>query len=289
MTISEVAQVTKLTKKAIRYYENVGLFKSKVAANGYRKYSQENVEQLMLIKTLRGLSFSIEEIKLCLSDENNVYSTFSKKVNQLQDDLLQLNLTIDVLKNFINNNDLISNISKYQCNQGTNINNINLQNIFPGDFGEVISVIYGQFLDEPIVNINQKKAYNALVNELDDLDSIIIPKELSKWAKDINSSKKKEIARNFKNLKAQYSQDYDTFSKNKIDLIESYLSFDSNVDPVNVNEALTLFLANEGKAVVNIFEKYLPKISKSYENIIIKQKQFFDDNPELIERLKKRT
>ncbi len=64
MKINEVEQAVGITKKSIRYYEQEGLLKpSRNLSNGYRDYSQEDVETLLSIKLLRKLGIPIEDIK----------------------------------------------------------------------------------------------------------------------------------------------------------------------------------------------------------------------------------
>lgn len=64
MKINEVEQLVGITKKNIRFYEEKGLLEPKrQVQNGYRDYSEEDVEMLKRIKLLRKLSVPIEEIK----------------------------------------------------------------------------------------------------------------------------------------------------------------------------------------------------------------------------------
>ena len=64
MKINEVEQLVGITKKNIRFYEEKGLLAPKrQVQNGYRDYSEEDVDMLKRIKLLRKLSIPIEEIK----------------------------------------------------------------------------------------------------------------------------------------------------------------------------------------------------------------------------------
>lgn len=64
MKINEVEQLVGITKKNIRFYEEKGLLEPKrQAQNGYRDYSDEDVDMLRRIKLLRKLSVPIEEIR----------------------------------------------------------------------------------------------------------------------------------------------------------------------------------------------------------------------------------
>lgn len=64
MKINEVETLAGIAKKNIRFYEEQGLLAPKRnAENGYRVYSQEDVEILRRIKLLRKLGVPIEEIR----------------------------------------------------------------------------------------------------------------------------------------------------------------------------------------------------------------------------------
>ena len=63
MRIKEVEDLTGLTRKAIRYYEENGLIQTVKGANGYKEYDEETVKCLLEIKKLRLLDFSINTTK----------------------------------------------------------------------------------------------------------------------------------------------------------------------------------------------------------------------------------
>ena len=64
MRIREVEERVGITKKNIRFYEEQGLLKpDRETGNGYREYSQVDVDTLMRIKLLRSLNVPISEIR----------------------------------------------------------------------------------------------------------------------------------------------------------------------------------------------------------------------------------
>lgn len=63
MKIHEVEELVGITKKNIRFYEQEGLLTPGRKENGYRDYSQQDVEKLKKIRFLRSLSFPLEEIR----------------------------------------------------------------------------------------------------------------------------------------------------------------------------------------------------------------------------------
>ena len=64
MKINEVEALVGITKKNIRFYEQEGLLSPRRNhENGYRDYSQQEVDTLMRIKLLRKLGLPLEEIR----------------------------------------------------------------------------------------------------------------------------------------------------------------------------------------------------------------------------------
>lgn len=67
LKIQQVEELVGITKKNIRFYEHEGLLSPARSENGYRDYSEQDVEALKKIKLLRSLSFPLEEIRMMQS------------------------------------------------------------------------------------------------------------------------------------------------------------------------------------------------------------------------------
>jgi len=161
-----------------------------------------------------------------------------------------------------------------------------LQQVFPGDFGEILALTYGQFLNEPLTSVEQREAWESFVTELDELDPIKVPQDLLLWARKNNNEE--GLENNFLKLKKEYNQSYEDFNKNKQDQINDYLEDSERVTKSYSNQDLVLFLAKEGGILVEVVGKYLPILSKQFQQFYSKQSKFMHDNPELIEKLKER-
>ena len=62
MNISDVAKITGLTSKAIRFYEEKGLVTPPMRSeNGYRTYTQQHLSELTLLRQARQVGFNLEE------------------------------------------------------------------------------------------------------------------------------------------------------------------------------------------------------------------------------------
>lgn len=66
MNIGDVARETGLPVKTIRYYEEIGLIAPDRRENGYRDFSDRELDQLRLLAQARHLGFSLDECRRLL-------------------------------------------------------------------------------------------------------------------------------------------------------------------------------------------------------------------------------
>ena len=64
MTIKEIEALSGMSRANIRYYEAEGFLSPERRENGYRDYSEEDLETLKRIKLLRLLGVSLADIKV---------------------------------------------------------------------------------------------------------------------------------------------------------------------------------------------------------------------------------
>ena len=63
MNIKEIEQRSGLPRSGVRFYESEGLLSPARSPNGYRDYSEGDLDTLLKIKRLRALGLSLAEIK----------------------------------------------------------------------------------------------------------------------------------------------------------------------------------------------------------------------------------
>ncbi|MCD8325855.1 MAG: MerR family transcriptional regulator [Lachnospiraceae bacterium] len=83
MTIKEIEMRSGMTRANIRFYEAEGLLHPARGENGYRDYSEEDLEILMRIRLFRTLQFSLAEIKELQSGSISLSLTLEKHLQDL--------------------------------------------------------------------------------------------------------------------------------------------------------------------------------------------------------------
>jgi MerR family transcriptional regulator, copper efflux regulator len=69
MHIGEVAARTDLSLRSLRHWEEVGLLRpSGRTDGGFRLYTEADVDKILVIRRMKPLGFSIEEMKAVMSD-----------------------------------------------------------------------------------------------------------------------------------------------------------------------------------------------------------------------------
>jgi len=83
MKIGEAAAITGLTAGNIRFYEKEHLISpQKSDANGYRDYSEAEVEQLKRIKLLRMVGIPVKEIRECLEADGSLEKALESVITE---------------------------------------------------------------------------------------------------------------------------------------------------------------------------------------------------------------
>lgn len=90
--IGEVAERTGLSLRTIRYYEEVGLVvPSARSAGGFRLYAEADIARLMLVRRMKPLGFTLEEMRQLLEtldavrDSDRGEAEHRSAVTELQD------------------------------------------------------------------------------------------------------------------------------------------------------------------------------------------------------------
>ncbi|MBE6161764.1 MAG: MerR family transcriptional regulator [Firmicutes bacterium] len=101
--IGEFSKIVDLSVKTLRYYDAVGILcPGKIDEfTGYRYYNEENIKEAELIKLLKSVNFSLEEI---LNYKDNLTTeVFEYKKEQILDSIKDLKIKYEKLTILQNN------------------------------------------------------------------------------------------------------------------------------------------------------------------------------------------
>lgn len=92
MTIKEVEERTGLTRSNVRFYEKEKLIApSRNENNGYRDYSERDVEDIKKIAYLRTLGISVEDIRNVISEKTTLYEVVARQSEILEVHITEMN------------------------------------------------------------------------------------------------------------------------------------------------------------------------------------------------------
>ena len=89
-SIGEMSRLCNVSKKALRYYDKIGLISSlRHDYNNYRMYTHDELLMVPVLKYYKQMGFKLDEMKDFITGQNgNVYSSmrsaFEKKIDELQ-------------------------------------------------------------------------------------------------------------------------------------------------------------------------------------------------------------
>lgn len=286
MKIKEVCIQTNLTKKAIEYYIDKELIKPTILENGYREFHQEDINKLLKIGLYRKIGLNIDEIKLVLNDSNIIMNIIDRKTLEINRKKEQ----IKILQN-LQIGESIENIKDdiYQLDRKMTITE-KLLNMFPGYYGKFISLNFFRYLDEPIITQEQEKAFNEIVNFLDNAPKLEIPINLQKTLDEYNEiytekDIQKTILEKEKNI-----MNYQDFLKTNKEFLKIYHDYKQSEEYQNSFVAQLSQMMKEFCQTSGYYDIFIPtmrKLSKQYDQYYLQLLKANDyllkQYPELIE------
>ena len=148
MKINEVETLVGITKKNIRFYEDKGLVSpNRNETNGYREYSQEDVEMLRKIKLLRQLSVPIEEILKLQSGHFTLQDCMNRHMILLDRETENIFQNRQICAKIVEDGDQFScmDTDKYSVMMDSlekeGVQFMNVQNVDKGKRGSILSTI----------------------------------------------------------------------------------------------------------------------------------------------------
>lgn len=165
MRIHEAAQSVGCTQRAIKFYEEKGLLHSVARTdNGYREYSDSDIETLHAIQAYRKLGISIADIKVLLTEDDR--SLLDRILAQKKADAAAKQHEIAALEAFIAAGDAV------QLDEAVDFESIAqaMRTHLPGLWGRYLCRHFAPYLNIRIQTQEQKDAYARILAFWDNPD-----------------------------------------------------------------------------------------------------------------------
>lgn len=174
MRLNEVIKQVDLSKRAIKFYEEKGLLKTKRDSNGYRNYTDKDISLLKEISSYRKMGIGLSDIKEILNDKSVLKQILIEKKKEITISQNEL----EALEKFIENN----NIEELYDSVDYKTLADAIQNSIPGFYGYYFLNHFLPYLQIKIQTKEQQEAYNRLI-EFWDNANIRIPflMKLNSW------------------------------------------------------------------------------------------------------------
>lgn len=290
MLINEVAKLSNLTKKAVEYYTEQGLICPNILENGYRDFSEQDMEILKKIALYRRLGLSIFEIKSILANSSKLKSILYKKTLELEQEKVKQ----DILQRLCNGEKLekleqeISNINS------KSIIIKKLMELFPSYYGKFICLNYSRYLTGKIETNEQMEAFKEIIDFFDNVPNIEIPKDLQEYLDEYlekySSEEWQEKMNSLIQSKDENIKNIDEFVTKNKETLDKYNEYRKTDEFKNLPANRLMELMKQVCATNGYYEQFIPAMRKLsplynefYEQMIKANEQFIKNYPEYAE------
>jgi ABC-type amino acid transport substrate-binding protein/DNA-binding transcriptional MerR regulator len=185
MLINEVCKECNLTKKAIEYYTEQGLIQPRITENGYRQFSETDTLKLKRIAVLRGLGFSVPEIRTIL--ENDSRTAIYDVLNRKELEIVELQTKQALIKQLAESGDWEQIEGQVEALQNKQSILNRILDKFPGFYGKFVCLHFAPFLSEAITTNEQREAFETIIRFLDGI-SIAVPSDVQQYLDEIREN-----------------------------------------------------------------------------------------------------
>ena len=270
MLIHEAAIRSGTTKKAIEYYCQKGLLNPAYSENGYRVFSDKDVEDLKKISLLRSLGVSVEDIRPLLHGDDS--TSIQRILDEQERDLQRRKEQNDLLRELASSMDWDAVHCKITAIESRQSVMERLMKAFPGFWGKSLSLHFRQFLMEPVQTKEQENAYHEICAYLDSVQ-LEIPEELEQYMNDLDTQDAQDVSLQTNNALSDAVNDPESWLKDNREMIEQYLALQKTpeylISPAaRLMEFLKTF--NQEQGYNTIFIPAMRRLSPAYDAYILK-------------------
>lgn len=285
MKINEVANITGLTKKAINYYQEKGIISPKQDENGYREFSESDIDILKQVSLFRSLGLTLNEIRKITESKFPKEELRKCIINKQMENELR-NKQTELLEKLLYNRDLDEiNEEIRELNKKKSIKE-RLLEIFPGFYGRFYLIHFSRFLEEPIKTEEQEEAYNTIIDFLDSINPPELPHDILNEIDETLDFWTDDKIEEIENNKLQSIENPEKFLMDYSEEIKKYQDFKDSDEYLSSSYGIlmeTMKAFGESSGYNDIFipamRKLSPSYDKYYENLLKANEVFLEKFP----------
>ena len=264
MQLNALCKVCSLTKKAVEYYVDQQLVRPQVLENGYRDFSQQDVELLKKVAILRRLGLSVQTIRtVFLQDpQTALQQVTQQKAAHLAVEQEQLSL----LRCLADTQDWDTIRQQLDIAEKKQAILFRLLNAFPGCYGNYLRLHFARFLDLPIESTEQQQAFETVVHYLDNVDFTLSPDlrdYLEQAAHALDQQAEEKIAANMEGI-INDPEAYLAEHKDELDAYLVYKTSEAYKDSPACRLQEQLHQLHQQKGYYDVFLPAMKRLSPSY-------------------------
>lgn len=270
MLRNEVQNKTGLTRKAIEYYEEKGIIDPVRLENGYRDYSEEDVEILEKVALFTKLGLSLKEIREIIFDEGNLSSVLRTRQYELSVEEKKK----EILEMIVKGADKSKIDEKVKNLEMNDTIYKKLVNVFPGYYGQMFFSAYRPFLNEPL-KPDGIDAFEKFVEYLDSLPEFNLTDEEKEYLDKISTGFDMETLEEINRSKIDaLSNPKEWLEENRefLDEYERYKNSDEykNSEVKKLQDKLAKYMAenNYYEVAIPLIRKFSPCYDDYYRKLI---------------------
>ena len=279
MLRSEIQNKTGLTRKAIEYYEDKGLINPHRLENGYKDYTEKDLDILVKVSILRKLGVSLSEIKQCvLYNSSTLSSVLRMKEHQLEVDERRKNILELIVKG--EKQELIDEYIAMIETEESIYNR--LERVFPGYFGQLFFAAYLPFMNEPLTK-DGEEAFIKYVSYLDNLPTFELREDEKKFIDEISSNFDMSILKKVNEDKISTVENIEDWLEKNKDSILQYESYKNSEQYQNsllrdIQEKLRKYMIDNNyyQVAIPLIRKFSKSYNMYYEKMIKANERFMN-------------
>lgn len=279
MLRSEIQNKTGLTRKAIEYYEDKGLINPHRLENGYKDYTEKDLDILVKVSILRKLGVSLSEIKQCvLYNSSTLSSVLRMKEHQLEVDERRKNILELIVKG--EKQELIDEYIAMIETEESIYNR--LERVFPGYFGQLFFTAYLPFMNEPLTK-DGEEAFIKYVSYLDNLPTFELSEDEKKFIDEISSNFDMSILKKVNEDKISTVENIEDWLEKNKDSILQYESYKNSEQYQNsllrdIQEKLRKYMIDNNyyQVAIPLIRKFSKSYNMYYEKMIKANERFMN-------------